>query len=142
MKATPVQAHQISQIGGARSSDGRFGLIRFIREKPMDTGQTDVWVAVPTNLLPYLATVAVKALPQPQGGTIPAVLNARGVALGGGPNGEIVLSVALEKGAALSYRLEPKQAEGLLAALQQALGGKNGTVTVKGKVIKSGKAKD
>ena len=127
MKAVPVQAHQIASISGARSSDGQFGLVRFVRKVPMPDGQTDVWMAVPAKLLPYLATVAVKALPQPQGNTVPNVLTARRVRLGGGPDGEIVLSVTLEKGATLSYRLDSAQAEGLLAGLQKAVGNaKNG----------------
>jgi len=78
MSAVPVKAHQIASIGGARSSDGRFGLIRFVREKPMDDGSKDVWVALPNAMLPYLATVAVMQLPQPQGGTIPTSCRPRG----------------------------------------------------------------
>jgi hypothetical protein len=139
MKAVPVQAHQIASLSGARSSDGQFGLVRFVRKVPMPDGQTDVWMAVPTKLLPYLATVAIQALPQPQGTTVPSVLNARRVALGSGPNGEILLTVTLAKGATLSYLLEPGQAEGLLAGLQKAVGGaKNGAAqkTTTGKTAK------
>ena len=137
MTAIPVQAHQIASISGARSSDKRFGLVRFVRAVPMPDGQTDLWMAVPANLLPYLATVAVKALPQPQGNNVPNLLTARRVALGGGPNGEIVLAVTLEKGATLTYQLAPAQAEGLLAGLQKALGDKkNGAAPKTSKTAK------
>ena len=126
MNAVPVKAHQIASIGGARSTDGRFGLIRFVREKPMDDGSKDVWVALPNAMLPYLATVAVMQLPQPQGGTIPHIMQAKGLAVGVGPNGEILLSMKIEQGASLSYQLGREQAEGLLTGLRNALG-KNGT---------------
>ena len=128
MSAAPVKAHQIASIGGARSSDGKFGLIRFVREKPMDDGSKDVWVALPNALLPYLATVAVMQLPQPQGGTIPHIMQAKGLAVGVGPNGEILLSLKIEQGASLSYQLDREQAEGLLTGLRNALG-KNGTAS-------------
>ena len=127
MTAVPVQAHQIESISGARSTDAQFGLIRFVRKVPLPDGQTDVWMAVPANLLPYLATVAVKALPQPQGNTVPHLLTARRTALGSGPNGEILLAMTLEKGATLTYRLDLGHAETLLAGLQKAVGDtKNG----------------
>ena len=143
MKAVPVKAHQIASISGARSSDGRFGLLRFVREQAMPDGQTDLWMAVPTNLLPYLATLAVQALPQPQGSTVPNIFKAKAAKLGVGQSGELVLSVTLEKGATLSYRLERGQAEGLLTALQDALGAKNGaTPKPKARTArKNGKAK-
>ena len=141
MSAIPVQAHQIESISGARSTDGNYGLVRFVRKVPMPDGQTDVWMAVPANLLPYLATVAVKALPQPHGNTVPNLLTARRVQLGGGPKGEIVLAMTLEKGATLTYRLARDQAEGLLAGLKKALGEtKNGT-TPKTGTRKAAKAK-
>ena len=135
MKAVPVKAHQIASITSARSADGRFGLIRFVREAPLQDGTTDLWMAVPTNLLPYLATVAVKALPQPEGGTVPHVLAAQGVALGVGSGGELVLTVTLEKGATLSYQLDPAQAAALHARLSDVLAkpGTNGTAKAKAK---------
>lgn len=139
MKAVPVKAHQIASLSGARSSDGQFGLIRFVRAVPLPDGQTDVWMAVPANLLPYLATVAIKALPQPQGTTVPNVLAAKGVALGGGPNGEILLAVTLEKGATLTYRLDPAQAKGLLAGLQKAVGNAKNGARPKTRARKNGK---
>jgi len=126
MGAVPIKAHQIASIGGARSSDGQFGLIRFVREKPMDDGSKDVWVALPNALLPYLASVAVMQLPQPQGGTIPHIMQAKGLAVGVGPNGEILLSMKIDQGASLSYQLDRSQAEGLVTGLRNALG-KNGT---------------
>ena len=89
--------------------------------------------------MPYLATVAVKALPQPQGTTVPNVLTAKQVALGSGPNGETLLSVTLQKGATLTYRLEPEQAAGLLTGLQKAAADtKNGAApkTTVGKTAK------
>jgi hypothetical protein len=124
MKATPVQAHKIASLSSARSSDQQFGLIRFGREVPLPDGETDVWVAVPTKLLPYLATSAIKALPQPGlGGTadVPHVLPSLGAEVGVGPNGEIVLTVAVEQGATLSYQLDAKQAGELLADLAEAV---------------------
>jgi hypothetical protein len=124
MKATPVQAHKIASVSSARSSDQQFGLIRFGREAPMPDGQTDVWVAVPTKLLPYLATSAIKALPQPGlGGTadVPYVLPSAGAEVGVGPNGEIVLTVAVDQGATLSYQFDAKQAGALLADLAEAV---------------------
>ena len=122
MNAVPVQAHQIASIGGARSTDGQFGLIRFVREKPMQDGTKDVWVALPNPLLPYLASVAVAQLPQPQGGTIPHIMRAKGLAVGAGQAGEILLSLTIEQGASLSYQLDREQAEGLLKGLRDALG--------------------
>ncbi len=124
MKAVPVQAHQIASIGGARSTDGKFGLIRFVREKPMQDGTKDVWVALPNAMLPYLATVAVTQLPQPQGGTIPHIMPAKGLAMAVGSKGEILLSLKIEQGASLSYQLDRGQAESLLAELRNALGDK------------------
>ena len=124
MKAMPVQAHMIASLSGARSSDGQYGLIRFGRDKPMPDGQKDVWVAVPNKLLPYLATSAIKALPQPGlGGTtdVPNVLSAEGAEFGVGPGGEIVLTVGLEKGATISFQLDKAQARSLLADLQDAV---------------------
>ena len=124
MKATPVQAHKIASLSSARSSDQAFGLIRFGREVPLPDGETDVWVAVPTKLLPYLATSAIKALPQPgPGGTadVPYALPSLGAEVGVGPNGEIVLTVAVEQGATLSYQLDAKQAGALLADLAEAV---------------------
>ena len=130
MKAIPVKAHQIASIGGARSSDGQFGLIRFVRDKPMQDGNSDIWVAVPNKLLPYLATVAVRHLPQPAttGGVrnIPHALDAKQVAVGVAPNGQVILSLLIDKGAAMSYRLSAGQAREVLTILQGALGGKNG----------------
>ena len=128
MTAAPVKAHQIASIGGARSSDGQFGLIRFVREKPMDDGSKDVWVALPNALLPYLASVAVMQLPQPHGGRVPHIMRAKGLALAVGPNGEILLSLKIERGASLSFQLDRDQAEGLLTGLRNTLG-KNGTAS-------------
>jgi len=121
MPAVPVKAHQIASVGGARASDGQHGLIRFIREKPMDDGTTDVWVALPNALLPYLAATAVKSMPQPHGTTVPNIITAQGLALGVGPAGEIILSVTIDQNATLSFRLETEKASGLLQALQGAL---------------------
>jgi hypothetical protein len=124
MKATPIQAHKIASLSSARSSDRQFGLIRFGREVPLPDGQKDVWVAVPNKLLPYLATSAIKALPQPGlGGTadVPHVLPSLGAEVGVGGNGEIVLTVAIEQGATLSYRLDAKQAGDLLVDLAEAI---------------------
>ena len=124
MKAIPVQAHLIESLSSARSSDGQHGLIRFGRKEPMPDGQKDVWVAVPNKLLPYLATSAIKALPQPGlGGTadVPHVMSAQGAEFGVGPGGEIVLTVAVEHGATLSFQLDMDQALSLLADLQDAV---------------------
>lgn len=141
MKAVPVQAHQIASIGSARSSDGQFGLIRFTREKPLENGQSDVWMAVPTKLLPYLAVTAVKALPQPgTGGTanVPFALATQGAEFGVGANGEIVLTVGLEKGATLSFQLDQGLGKALLADLEDAIHSVNGTAP-KSKSTKSRK---
>jgi len=124
MKAMPVQAHLIASLSAARSSDGEYGLICFGREKPMPDGQKEVWVAVPRKLLPYLATSAIKALPQPGlGGTtnVPHVLSAEGAEFGVGPNREIILTVGLEKGATISFQLDKAQAKSLLDDLQDAV---------------------
>jgi len=121
MPAVPVKAHQIKSVGGAHSSDGKYGLIRFVREKPMDDGTTDVWVALPNALLPYLASTAVKSMPQPKGTTVPNIITAQGLALGVGPGGEVVLSITIDQNATLSFRLETDKASGLLQALQGAL---------------------
>jgi hypothetical protein len=123
MKAVPVQAHLISSLSAARASDGEHGLIRFGREEPMDDGQKDVWVAVPKKLLPYLATSAIAALPQPgEGGTtdVPHVLKAHGAEFGVGRDGEIVLTVGIDKGATLSLQIDREQAKSLLADLLDA----------------------
>jgi len=126
MTATPIKAHQIASIGGARSADERFGLIRFVREKPMDDGTSDVWVALPKKLLPYLASVAIKQLPQPSGTgasrNVPHALKAKQVAVGVAPSGAVILSLMIEQNAALSYQLDPTQAREILNILQAALG--------------------
>jgi hypothetical protein len=129
MKAFPVQAHLIAELSAARSSDGEHGLIRFGRKEPLPDGQKDVWVAVPRKLLPYLATSAIKALPQPGlGGTtdVPHALTTEGAEFGVGPGGEIVLTVGLEKGATISFQLDQKLAQSLLADLQDAVQGSSG----------------
>ena len=130
MKAIPVKAHKIASIGGARSSDGEYGLIRLVRDTPMPDGNSDVWVAVPKKLLPYLASVAVKQLPQPTGTgasrNIPHALDAKQVAVGVAPSGQVILSLLIDQGAALSYRLSAGQARQVLDILQAALGEKDG----------------
>ena len=132
MSAVPVKAHQIKSVGGAHSSDGKYGLIRFIREKAMDDGTTDVWVALPNALLPYLAATAVKSMPQPKGTTVPNIITAQGVALGVGPAGEIILSLTIDQKATLSFRLDTEKASGLQKALAGALKDvKNGGVKPK-----------
>ena len=123
MKAVPVQAHLIKSLSAARATDGEHGLIRFGRDKPTPDGQTDVWVAVPNKLLPYLASSAIKALPQPDGGgtaNVPFVLFAEGAEFGVGPEGEIVLTVGIEKGATFSFQISQDQARSLLADLLDA----------------------
>ena len=123
MKAIPVQAHLISAISGDRSSDGEHGLIRFGRVEPTPDGQKDVWVALPNKLLPYLATTAIKTLPQPGlGGTtdVPFVLKAEGAEFGVGPEGQIVLTVGIEQSATLSFEISQDQARSLLADLLDA----------------------
>ena len=126
MKAIPVAAHKIASIGGARSSDGEYGLIQFVRDTPMPDGTSDVWVAVPKKLLPYLASVAVKQLPQPAATgasrNVPHALKAQQIAVGVAPSGAVILSLMIDKGAALSYQLDPAQAREVLNILQAALG--------------------
>ena len=124
MKAIPVQAHLIASLSAARASDGEHGLIRFGRAEPAPDGQKDVWVALPNKLLPYLATTAIGALPQPgPGGTadVPHAVNAEGAEFGVGPGGEIVLTVGLEKGATISFQLGKSLAKSLLVDLQDAI---------------------
>lgn len=125
MTDKPIKAHLIASVGGTPGSDGKVGLVKFVREKPMTNGETDLWMAVPHQLLPYLATVAIKILPQPPEGMtrdVPHVLDAEEIVFGLGPKGELVLSLTIEKGATLSYRLDVGQAETLLSALRDALG--------------------
>lgn len=121
-----IKAHMIAAIGGTAGSDGKVGLVKFVREKPMTNGESDIWMAVPHHLLPYLATVAVKLTPQPadHGATkdLPFVLDAKYVEFGQGPQNQLVLTVELEKGASLSFELDAGQAHGLASGIQTALG--------------------
>ena len=121
MAAVPVKAHQIKSVGGAHSSDGKYGLIHFVREKPMDDGTTDLWVALPNALLPYLASTAVKSMPQPKGTSVPNIISAQGAALGVGPAGEVILSLTIDQNATLSFKLDTAMAAGLQQALAGAL---------------------
>ena len=143
MKAFPVQAHLIQSLSAARASDGEHGLIRFGRAEPMPDGQTDVWVAVPKKLLPYLATSAIGALPQPgTGGTtdVPHAIHAEGAEFGVGLGGEIVLTVGLEKGATISFQLDKALAKSLLDDLQDAVKDSSGKKPKPSKARKSGAA--
>ena len=119
MAHVPVKATKIAAIKATRSSDGKFGLIRFSRDDPPDDAHKDIWLAVPADLLPFLATVAVNVLPQPEGATVPNLLAVKGMGLGGNAEGEVVLSLTIARNATLSYRLDPDQADQLLAALQK-----------------------
>jgi len=143
MKAFPVQAHLIASLSVARASDGEHGLICFGRAEPLPDGQKDVWVAVPRKLLPYLASSAIRALPQPGlGGTtdVPHVLDAEGAEFGVGPGGEIVLTIGLERGATISFQLDKSLAKSLLVDLQDAVDDSAGKKPKTSKSRKSGAA--
>jgi hypothetical protein len=133
MAGAPVKAHQINALSSARSSDGEFGLIRFVREKPLDDGTKDLWVAVPNNLLPYLATAAVQVMPRPAGDAFPNLLRVKSLGLGASPDGEVAVSLTIAKNATLSYQLDPAQAQKLLTALEKALGRRNGAAAARKK---------
>jgi hypothetical protein len=137
MTAIPVKAHQIASLGGARSADGNFGLIHFVREKPMTDGTKDLWVAVPKKLLPYLASVAVKQLPQPPATgasrNVPHALKAKQIAVGVSSKGSVILSVMIDQNAAMSYELNAAQAREVLNILQAALGDGLATAPAKAK---------
>ena len=119
-----IKAHKIASIGGTRGSDGEVGLVRFRREKPMTNGETDLWMAVPNQLLPYLAVQAIHLLPQPPNSLIdhPHVLDAKEVAFGVGPTGELIVSMTIEQQATLSFQLDAGQAMLLAQAIRDALG--------------------
>jgi hypothetical protein len=120
-----IKAHEIESVGATRSDDGLFGLMQFKRKTPMTNGEDSLWMAVPVNLMPYLATLCFRMLPQPTDGMkkdIPSVFNAQAFEFGINESGQMVLSIELERGAAISYELDRGQASALLVALQNCLG--------------------
>ncbi|NML88743.1 hypothetical protein HHL26_06635 [Sphingobium sp. TB-6] len=119
-----IKAHRVEGLNFTRADDGQHALIRFRAKPNFPDGGDTIWLAFTNTMLPYLASLAVQALPQPVGGMtqdVPAAFSPDEVQFGVGPQGELVLTVTLEKGAALSYRLDSGQAHGLLAGLQAAL---------------------
>jgi len=119
-----IRAHLTKGVGGGHlSDDGRYGLLKFDRERPDSTGSEELWIGVPPLLLPYLAAVALSTHPQPnENGDVPAALSSQAMELGVGSKGEVVLTHELEKGAKLSFLLDRGQADLLLEGLKIVLG--------------------
>jgi len=69
---------------------------------------------------------AIKQLPQPrdrgQAVDYSCWFDANDLACGRASSGDIILSLTIEKGAALTFLLGPQQAQALLAGLQNELG--------------------
>jgi len=121
LKALKVKA--LLQSGA--SDDGCYGLMGFRREHPSPQGDDAVWLAVPTSLLPHMATEAIRIIPQPESGLEghhPAVFEAMQTQVGIGPLGEIVLTITFDQGAALSVRIDENMARGLRDGITLALG--------------------
>jgi hypothetical protein len=119
-----IKALRIKAVGGQRSNDGQFGLIKFVREKPEPNGQDHFWVAIPNRLLAHLAGVAIRQLPLPGKGTtkpIPFAFPATGVEVGTGFEGGYFVTMEIERGA-ISYRLDREKAAALMIGLQSSLG--------------------
>jgi len=120
-----IRALKIKAVGGQRSDDGQFGLIKFVRENPAPNGQDSLWLAIPNRLLAYLATMAIRQLPQASGGMkkpVPFAFPTSTIEFGTSTRGEYVVTIILEQGAGISYHLNRRQAEGLMLGLQNALG--------------------
>jgi hypothetical protein len=120
-----IKAHEIEGLGAQLSDDGLFALIQFKRKRPMTNGEDSLWMAVPRNHMPYLATLCFRMLPQAKDGMnkdIPAAFDAQVVEFGATASGQMVLTMELERGAAISYEIDRGQAEALLSALQSCLG--------------------
>lgn len=121
---TGVRAHLIKGVRHARvSDDGKYGLIGCERLKPDSNGSDEVWLGVPVPQLPMLAVAAVKAIPQPDRtkGHYPTVFDAEAVEFGVGGLGELLLTVELQKGADLSFKLTEHQARTLADGIYAAL---------------------
>jgi hypothetical protein len=122
----PIKAHEIADLGAVRSDDGKFGLMQFKRARPASNGDTALWMAVPIHLMPYLATLCFRMIPQAGTGfkekDVPAAFDAKVVEIAANAVGQFVLTVELEQDAAISYELDRGQAEALLVGLQIALG--------------------
>ncbi len=121
-----IKAYKVKGVGGMRADDQQLGLMRFVREGPATVEVPDLWMAIPDQLLPFVAIQAMKLVPQPEdpGKSIdsPAVLEAEKVVFDEGPAGELVLTLTIQENATLSYRLGKSQAQVLLVGLQSALG--------------------
>ena len=117
----------VNSVGGAASEDGEHGLFKFGRVKPSATGETEFWIGVPKDMLPFMAALSLKMLPQPEKGlnvTLPAVLQAQKVSVGKGPQGQIAVSMTIEQGAVISFEIDELQAQSIATALENILGNK------------------
>jgi hypothetical protein len=121
-----IKAHLVKQIGCKKGSDGKVGLIRFVRQNPAKDGSTEIWMALPNDLLPGLAIAAVRAMPQPKGGmgpqSIPFALQADEVLFGGNADGENVITFKVGEDAAISFKLDDGQVQALAASMAQHSG--------------------
>lgn len=118
-----IRGLRIKGLRGAKAPDGRFAFIGFDRQDPAPGGQKTVWMALPRPMLPYLATLAVKQMPQPTGDRpqdAPFALPAFEVAFGTSPEGKHVLNITLEQGATISYELDDGQVAGLAKVMAQS----------------------
>ena len=118
-----IRGLRIKGLRAVKATDGKHALIGFDRHKPAPNGQTTVWMAVPTRMLPYLATMAIKQMPQPSGEAIKdaaLAFPAFEVAFGTNADGRHILNITLEQGATISYELDDGQLSGLSQVMAQS----------------------
>jgi hypothetical protein len=114
---------RIKAVGGQQADDGKHALIKFVRQNPDADGVEDLWFAIPHATLPYLATVVIREIPQPNENmqnVIPA-FPTHGVATGMNALEQIIVTMELAEGAAISYHIDRGEAEALMKGLQSIL---------------------
>jgi hypothetical protein len=113
-----IRAISAEGVTSQSVNDGAFAILQFQRTNPDPNGGTMVNVALPMQMMFYVAVAALNAIPKPDPGLTghhPFVLAAQQVQLGRGPNGQIIFTVELEQGARLSFELDQGQADSLAA---------------------------
>ncbi len=116
VSATPVKA-----ITGARSQDGRHGVLFMVREQPDSTGRERLNVSLKSELLPAVAAVCLGLMDPRQHGQggrrSRALTPIRQVEIGVANNGQVALTFRLEVNASISFGLDCSQARNLAEAL-------------------------
>lgn len=120
-RSKSVSAIPVKAVTGARSQDGRHGLLLMIREQPDSAGRERLNLSMKTDLLPAVAAVCLGLMDPRQnrqgGRRSRALTPTRQVEVGVANNGQIVLTFRLEMNASISFGLDSSQARNLAEAL-------------------------